>query len=64
MYFRLNFLLIFIIGLRSIMLNMNLADKGVKFILLGWGGFIAENVIVTHNRDFIISHLGGENFYR
>lgn len=43
---------------------MNFADKGVKFILMGWGGFIAENIIVTHNREYIINHLGGETIYR
>ena len=41
-----------------------LKDKGVKFILYGWIGFISENIIVSHNRDYIIDHLGGEKTYR
>ena len=45
-------------------MNILLKDKGVKFIFLGWSSFIAENVIVSHNRDYIIDHLGGENLYR
>ena len=40
------------------------SDKGVKIITLGWSGFILENLIVSHNREYIISHLGGENLYR
>lgn len=43
---------------------LHLKDKGVKFILIGWTSFIAENVVVSHNRDYIINQLGGENTYR
>lgn len=40
------------------------ADKGVKFITLGWTTFILENVVISHHRDYIIHHLGGESTYR
>ena len=44
---------------------MNLIkDKGVKYITFGWLGFIAENIVVSHNREYIISHLGGEKSYK
>ena len=33
---------------------MNLIkDKGVKYITFGWLGFIAENIVVSHNREYI-----------
>jgi len=41
-----------------------LRDKGVKYIFFGWTGFITENLVVTHNRDFIIQYTGGEKNYR
>jgi hypothetical protein len=41
-----------------------LKDKGIKYITYGWIGFISENVIISHNREYIISHLGGESTYR
>ena len=31
-----------------------LKDKGVKIIVCGWLGFIAENLVVSHNREYII----------
>ena len=37
-----------------------LKDKGVKYITFGWIGFISENLIISHNREYIINHLGGE----
>ena len=41
-----------------------LKDKGVKYITFGWIGFISENLIISHNREYIINHLGGEKTYR
>jgi hypothetical protein len=37
------------IGLSSI-----LKDKGVRWILFGWTSFITENVVITHNREYLI----------
>jgi len=40
-----------------------LQHKGVRMVALGWSSFIAENVIVTSNRDMIIAWLGDEKSY-
>lgn len=32
-----------------------LSDKGVRWVSFGWTAFIAENLIVSENRDYIIS---------
>jgi hypothetical protein len=39
-----------------------LRDKGVLFIGLGWGGFIAENLILSENRTWIIERFGETNY--
>lgn len=31
-----------------------LKDKGVKYIGMGWVCFIGENIIVSHNREWLI----------
>lgn len=41
-----------------------LRDKGVKYIAMGWLGFLGENIIVTHNREWLIEQLGSESTYR
>eukprot|EP00941_MAST-03F_sp_MAST-3F-sp1_P004698 g4698.t1 len=40
-----------------------LSHPGVRWIGLGWTGFIAENVIVSHNRDYIISSFGNNVYH-
>ena len=40
-----------------------LASKGVRWIGLGWTGFIAENLILSENRDEIIRHFGDDNYH-
>eukprot|EP00929_Paragymnodinium_shiwhaense_P036931 TRINITY_DN19746_c0_g1_i2.p1 TRINITY_DN19746_c0_g1~~TRINITY_DN19746_c0_g1_i2.p1 ORF type:complete len:324 (+),score=63.97 TRINITY_DN19746_c0_g1_i2:57-974(+) len=40
-----------------------LQHRGVRLVALGWSAFIAENVIVTQNRDVIIGWLGSEQRY-
>ena len=32
--------------------------KGVRWISLGWTGFIVENLVLSHNRDWIIDEFG------
>jgi hypothetical protein len=39
-----------------------LRDKGVLFIGLGWGGFIAENLFLSENRTWIIEQFGETNY--
>ncbi|KAI9204375.1 uncharacterized protein BJ171DRAFT_505642 [Polychytrium aggregatum] len=39
------------------------AHKGVRFIFVGWTAFIAENLILSQNRDYLIDKLGGEDNY-
>lgn len=41
-----------------------LKDKGVKYIGMGWVCFIGENIIVSHNREWLIEQLGSERRYR
>jgi uncharacterized membrane protein len=36
--------------------------KGCRWIAGGWVGFIAENVILSHNREEIISRFGKDNY--
>ena len=33
--------------------------KGVRWIAAGWTAFIAENVVLSHNREWLIERLGG-----
>lgn len=47
------------IGLRGV-----LRHKGVLFIGVGWGGFIAENLILSENRQWIIERFGEDNYIR
>lgn len=39
-----------------------LSHKGVRLIGLGWTGFIAENLVMSHNRDWIIDKFGKQNY--
>ena len=41
-----------------------LAHKGVRWVALGWSGFLAENVVMTHNRTTLISAFGETTYYR
>ena len=38
--------------------------KGVRYIMSGWAFFIAENVIVSHNKITIIDNFGEDSYYR
>eukprot|EP01084_Bolivina_argentea_P201640 344647_1 len=40
-----------------------LAHKGVRWITLGWTGFIAENLILSHNREYIIDTFNKETYH-
>ena len=40
-----------------------LAHKGVRWITIGWTGFIAENVILSHNREWIIDRFGKQKYH-
>lgn len=41
-----------------------LRDKGVRWIGGGWLAFLSENLILSHNRDVIISQIGDDNYHR
>jgi hypothetical protein len=41
-----------------------LRDKGVRWIGAGWTAFLAENLILSHNRDAIIDKVGDKNYHR
>lgn len=36
--------------------------KGVRWIALGWAGFITENVVLSHNREWIIGEFGKDAY--
>src|SRR5690349_1782159 len=40
-----------------------LSSKGVRWIGLGWTGFILENVVMSHNRDWIIENFGSDKYH-
>ena len=40
-----------------------LRTKGVRWIGLGWSAFIAENLILSDNRDYIIHQFGDKNYH-
>lgn len=39
------------------------AHKGVRWITYGWGLFIAENVVLSHNRDQLIDEFGDTAYH-
>ena len=41
-----------------------LRHKGVRWIALGWAGFITENVVLSHNREWIITEFGKDTYMR
>jgi hypothetical protein len=45
-------------------MNQVFKSKGVRFIITGWTFFIAENVILSHNKNEIIDNFGEVNYYR
>lgn len=45
------------------LLQQALANKAVKWIGFGWIGFITENVIISDNREWIISNYGNNNYH-
>lgn len=40
-----------------------LSHKGPRYILLGWTFFISENLLLSENRDFIISKITEKNYH-
>ena len=40
-----------------------LSNKGVRWVAAGWLGFITENLVMSHNRDWIISNYGDDNYH-
>ena len=40
-----------------------LANKGVRWIAGGWVAFIAENIILSENREYLISQFGDSNYH-
>jgi uncharacterized membrane protein len=38
-------------------------NKGVKFVTIGWVGFIAENLVLSHNREYLIKNYGDDNYH-
>jgi uncharacterized membrane protein len=39
------------------------AHKGVRWIALGWSAFIAENAILSENRQLVIDRLGDKEYH-
>ena len=42
---------------------MSFSHKGVKLIVGGWSFFIAENLILSQNRQYVVEKLGSERKY-
>lgn len=40
-----------------------LRDRGVRWIGLGWCGFLAENIVLSENRTWIISEVGDTAYH-
>ena len=40
-----------------------LRDRGVRWIGLGWCGFLAENIVLSENRTWIISAIGDTGYH-
>ena len=40
-----------------------LGNKGVRWIAVGWTGFILENLVLSHNRADIIRLYGDDNYH-
>lgn len=38
-------------------------SKGVKWVTMGWLGFITENLVLSHNREQIIANFGDDNYH-
>ena len=34
------------------------ANKGVQWVAMGWAAFIAENVVLSENRQTIVKYAG------
>eukprot|EP00940_MAST-03C_sp_MAST-3C-sp2_P001735 g1735.t1 len=47
------------------MLNLRAmtAHPGARWAFFGWSGFIAENVVLSHNREIVIREIGNENYH-
>lgn len=37
--------------------------KGVRWVTAGWIGFITENLVMSHNREWIISNFGDDEYH-
>lgn len=37
--------------------------RGVRWVAAGWSAFIAENLVLSHNRDWIIAQYGDDNYH-
>ena len=44
-------------------MNIIFKDKGVRWITFGWSAFLAENLILSHNRSTIIDNIGDDNYH-
>jgi uncharacterized membrane protein len=45
------------------LLQLAIQNQGVRWISAGWIGFIAENLILSENRQYIIENLGDDNYH-
>jgi uncharacterized membrane protein len=45
------------------LLQLAIQNQGVRWISAGWIGFIAENLILSENRQYIIEQLGDDQYH-
>ena len=45
------------------LLSQLVVHKGVRWITIGWTGFIAENLILSHNKEYLVSNFGEDVYH-
>ncbi len=39
------------------------SHRGVRWVTLGWVGFITENLVLSHNREYLITNFGDDEYH-
>lgn len=45
------------------LLSQLYAHKGIRWITIGWTGFIAENLILSHNKEYLVTNFGEDVYH-
>lgn len=44
-------------------LSQLISHKGIRWITIGWTGFIAENLILSHNKEYLVDNFGEDLYH-